>query len=325
MRRREFITLFGGMAAWPLAASAQQPAMPVIGVLAGPSAGAIRNQIDAFNDGLKQAGFVEGQNLTIEYRWANGQYEKLPAMAVDLVGRQVAAILALAPAAALAAKAATATIPVVFVIGGDPVALGLVSSLNQPGGNVTGVNFLINALGGKRLDLIRELIPDVSEVALLVNPNNPGAELDRRDVEQVAARIGQRLHVVNAQSEDEFEAVFTALHKEGVGALIVSPDALFTSGRSKLVHLAAIQSLPTIFHLREAVLAGGLMSYGTSITEAHRIAGNYVARILKGAKPSELPVQQSTKFEFVINLKTAKSLGLNVPPTLLAIADEVIE
>jgi putative tryptophan/tyrosine transport system substrate-binding protein len=322
-RRRAFIKLLGGAAAWPLMAYPRD--IPVIGILAAPAAGPLHDQMAAFRLGLSQSGFEEDRNVAIEYRWAEGHYDRLPMMADDLVGRGVAVIVALAPAAAVAAKASTATIPIVFVIGADPVELRLIRSLNQPGGNVTGVNFLINALGGKRLQLIRELVPTAGTVGLLVNPSAPGTDIDRQEAEQVAKTVGQKILVVNATTERDFEAAFARLARERVGALVISPDALFTTNRVQLVALAAHHSLPTIYHLREAVAAGGLMSYGTSITDAHRLAGAYTGRILKGEKAADLPVQQSTKFELVINLRTARALSLNVPDKLLALADEVIE
>jgi ABC-type uncharacterized transport system substrate-binding protein len=326
MRRRELITLLGGAAAaLPLAARAQQLTMPLVGVLGAPAPDQIRDQIVAFQRGLKEVGYIDGENVTVLFRWAEGQYNRLPAMAEELIARRASVILALAPPAALVAKAATNTVPIVFVMGADPVELGLVLSLNKPGGNVTGANFLINALGGKRLQLIRELVPTAGTIGLLFNPSGPGNDLDRQDVMQVAQTLGQQLRVYNVNSDLDFEDAFATLRREGVGALIVSPDALFTSRRDQLVTLAARQKLPMIYHLRQAVVAGGLMSYGTSITDAHRLAGVYVGRILKGEEVADLPVQQSTKFEFVINLKTAQSLGLEVPQTLLAIADEVIE
>ena len=324
MRRRDFIELVGaGLLASPIAAYAQQ--LPLIGVLAAPAAEPLRASIAAFQEGLGQSGFIEAQNVEIEYRWAEGDYDRLPAMANDLVGRRVAVVVALAPAAAMAAKAATGTIPIVFVLGADPVSLGLVASLNKPGGNVTGVNFLINALGGKRLQLISELVPTSRTFGLLVNPSAPAADLDRQDAERVAATVGAKMRVVNARSENDIDSAFATLVGESVGALIISPDALFTSRRNQLIALAEHYAVPTIYHLREAVTAGGLMSYGTSFKDAHRLAGIYTGRILKGEKPADLPVQQSTKFELVINLKTAKSLGITVPQTLLVAADEVIE
>jgi putative ABC transport system substrate-binding protein len=308
VKRREFITLLGGAAAaWPVVARPQ---------VAAPAPELIHDQVTAFRQGLYDTGYVDGENVTVEYRWAEGQYHLLPAMADDLIGRRANVILALAPPAAVAAKAKTGTIPIVFVMGADPVKLGLVISLNRPGGNVTGVNFLINALGGKRLQFIRELVPNGGTFGLLINPSDPGNELDRQDVLRVTQTLGQRVRVVSASSERDFEAAFMVLVREHVGGLIVSPDALFTSRRDQLISLVAKHAVPVIYHLRQAAVAGGLMSYGTSITDAHRLAGVYVGRILKGARPDELPVQQSTKFELVINLKTAKTLGLDVPPTL---------
>jgi len=326
MRRREFVTLLGGaVSAWPLPARAVQPEIPTIGILAAPAAGPARDLIAAFREGLRQSGYEENQNVAIEYRWADGDYDRLPAMANDLIGRGVTVIVALAPAAAMSAKTATATIPIVFVIGNDPVGLGLVTSLNRPGGNITGVSFLTNALGGKRLQLIHEAVPATAAIGLLVNPIGPGAALDRQDTEKFAETIGQKLLVVSASNELDIENSFATLAEAQVGALVISPDALFTARRDKLVELAARHALPTIYHLREAVAAGGLMSYGTSLVDAHRIAGVYTGRILKGEKPADLPVQQPTKFELIINLKTAKALSLNIPTSLLATADEVIE
>ena len=325
MKRRDFIAGLVGAAAWPGAGKAQTATLPTVGVLGAPAPEQIKDQIVAFQRGLKESGYADGENVTVEYRWAEGQYDRLPAMAGELRERGAAVILALAPPAAVAAKAATGTVPIVFVMGADPVALGLVASLNRPGGNVTGVNFLINALGGKRLQLIRELVPTAGTIGLLLNPGSPGNELDERDVLEAARTIGQNVRVFNVASELEFENAFATFRREGVGALIVSPDALFTSRRDQLVALAERQRIPVIYHLRQAAVAGGLMSYGTSITDAHRLAGVYVGRILKGEKAADLPVQQSTKFEFVINLKTAKALSLEMPQKLLAVADEVIE
>jgi putative ABC transport system substrate-binding protein len=282
--RREFITLLGGAAAaWPLAARAQPQSKPVVGILGAPAREPLRDQIAAFRQGMTQFGYVEGENVLIEYRWAEGKYERLPDMANDLITRRASVIVALAPAAATVAKAATSTIPIIFVIGADPVELGLVRSLNQPGGNATGVNFLINALGGKRLQLIRELVPDATAIGLLVNPSAPGADLDQHEAERVAETVGQKLVVLSAGSGDDFKSAFATIARERVGALIISPDALFTSRRSQLVALAASYRVPTIYHLREAASIGGLMSYGTSITDAHRRAGAYTGRILNRA------------------------------------------
>ena len=324
MKRREFIAGLAGAAAWPVAARTQQTTLPMVGVLGAPAPEQIRDQIVAFQRGLKEGGYVDGENVIVEYRWAEGQYNRLPAMAAELMARPADVILALAPPAAVAAKAATGIVPIIFVIGADPVKLGLVPSLNRPGGNVTGVNFLINALGGKRLQIIRELVPTAGTIGLLLNPG-AGNDLDKRDVLEAARTLGQSIRVVNVTSELEFENAFATLRREGVGALIVSPDALFTSRRDQLVALAERERIPVIYHLRQAAVAGGLMSYGTSITDAHRLAGVYTGRILKGEKAADLPVQQSTKFEFVINLKTAKALGIEVPQNLLVLADEVLE
>ena len=325
MQRREFITLLGGAAVWPLAARAQQPAMPIIGLLAAPAPTAVGHYMTAFHAGLKEMGYVEGRNTAVEYRWAGGQYERLPEMAADLVRRQAAVIVALAPSAATAAKAATTAIPIVFVMGADPVKLGLVSSLNRPGGNVTGASFLSDALGLKRLELVRELAPHIGRVGVLINLSASGSELHRREVEQAARTLGFELVMLDVSSEREFEAAFATFAQQRAGALVVSPEALFTSHREYLVYLAARQAVPVIYHLREAVLAGGLMSYGASLRDAHRVAGVYTGRILSGAKVDDLPVQQSARFELVINVKTAKALGLDLSPTLLARADEVIE
>jgi putative ABC transport system substrate-binding protein len=327
MRRREFITLLGGAAAaWPLAARAQQPAVPVIGFLSGGSSGPFASYVATFRQALGEIGFVDGRNVAIEYRWAEGQTERLPALAADLVRRPVALIAATGgTAAGLAAKAATTSIPIVFTVGGDPVRAGLVASLGRPGGNVTGAAVLVTEMEAKRFGLLRELVPGAALIAVLLDPGQPPVANQLNDVEDAARAIGQHIRAFYAGAEAGVEPAFAGIAQLRAGALLVAASPLFSSRRAQIVALAARHAVPAIYHQREIALAGGLMSYGTSIAEGYRLAGLYAGRILKGEKPADLPVVQSTKFEFVINLKTAKALGLEVPPGLSARADEVIE
>jgi ABC-type uncharacterized transport system substrate-binding protein len=330
LKRREFIVLAGGggllLAVKVRRARGQQSAMPVIGFLRSTSLADAAHLVAAFRRGLQEAGFVEGQNVVIEYRSAEDQPHRLSALVADLVRQQVALIIANTPSA-LAAKAATTTVPIVFVTGGDPVIDGVVASLNRPGGNTTGVSFLSGASGTKRLELLRQLVPKAGAIAMLVdpNPNIPQAEREWRDVQAAADAIGQELIIVEAGSDRDIEAAFATLAQRGANALFVGTSSFFNSRRERLAALAMRHALPASFVLREFATAGGLMSYGTSITDAYRLAGIYAGRILKGEKPADLPVQQSTKFEFVINLRAAKALGLEIPDKLLALADEVIE
>ena len=328
MRRRAFLALIGGAAAglalWPLVAHGQQPTIPVIGFLhqGPPEPVALTN---AFRQGLSEGGSIDGGSVTIENRWAEGQYDRLPALAADLVSRQVAVIAANFLPAALAAKAATQTIPIVFLTGSDPISAGLVSSINRPTGNVTGIAFMFTLLGAKNLQLLRELVPKATVIAVLVNPTNPNAEPQLRDAQAAAYALGQQLVVLDAATEREIESVFATLAERQVGALLVTADGFLIGRQDQLVALAARYAVPTMYPLSQYVTAGGLISYGASLSDAFHQTGIYVGRILKGANPADLPVLQSAKFELVINLKTAKALGLDMLPTLLALADEVIE
>jgi putative ABC transport system substrate-binding protein len=327
MKRREFITLLGGAAAaWPLAARAQQPAIPVIGFVNAASPQNFARPLSAFLKGLSETGYVDGHNVVIEYRWAEGHNDRLPAMAADLVHRQVAVIAATTTAAALAAKAATTTIPIVFETAADPVQLGLVASLNRPGGNVTGATQLTVGLVPKELELLHELVPTAHVMALVVNPTNPAlAETESREVLSAAHTLGLELHVLNASTERDFEVALANVIQLRAGGLVIATDVFFTGHSEQLAALAARHAVPAVYKGREFAAAGGLMSYGSDITDSYRLAGNYTGRILKGDKPADLPVQQATKVELIINLKTAKALGINVPNTLIGRADEVIE
>jgi putative ABC transport system substrate-binding protein len=325
MKRREFITLIGGAGAWPLAARAQQPAIPVIGFLRSSTAEGSAHLVAGLRRGLTETGYVEGQNVAIEYRWADGHPERLPALAADLVRRQVSVIVGSATAGALAAKAATSTIPIVFAITVDPVKAGLAASLNRPGGNATGVTYLSSALGGKRLEFLQQLVPTAKTMAVLVHPDNAATEPLLRDLRAGAAVLGLQLIVSSVTTEHDLESAFAALARQRPGALILGADPLFTSRSAQIVALAARHALPAIYTTADYARAGGLMAWGVSLTDQYRVAGTYVGAILKGAKPSDLPILQPTKYELVLNLKTAKALGLHVPPNLLALVDEVIE
>ena len=326
MRRRAFISLLGGAAAWPFAASAQQSAVPVIGVVNAGSLEASASRAAAFRKGLSETGYVEGQNVAVEYHWFSGQYDRLPMLMADLVGRRVAVIAALVSAGALAAKAATTTIPIVFVVSENPVSLGLVASLARPGGNMTGINIFFHELVAKRLALLHDLVPKAVRVALLVNPaNTVSAEATLREIPEAARRLGLQIQVIKATTSREIDAAFATLVRDRAEALFVAPDGFFISRRVQLATLAARHAIPATYHSREAVEVGGLMSYGTDIVDMYRQAGVYTGQILKGAKPADLPVLQSSKFELVINLQTAIALGLEVPNSVQLLADEVIE
>ncbi|HEX2171204.1 MAG TPA: ABC transporter substrate-binding protein [Dehalococcoidia bacterium] len=326
MRRREFISLLGGAAAaWPLTARAQQPTMPVIGLLGGATATAWIPYVAAFRQGLSEAGYVEGRNVAIEYRWADGQYERLPAMAAELVHRKVSVLAAFTSPAALAAKAATATIPIVFSIIADPVQIGLVASLSRPGGNVTGMTYLQVEIGPKLLDLMHEVVPTATNMALLINPTSPNAETLSRNLQAAARRLGLQLHILHASTEGEIDAAFASLVQLRAGGLVIGGDVLMNTRSGQLATLALRHAVPTIYQSRVFAAAGGLMSYGGSATDSYRQAGVYAGRVLKGERPADLPIEQPTKFELLINLKTAKALGIEIPVAVLARADEVIE
>jgi putative tryptophan/tyrosine transport system substrate-binding protein len=326
MKRREFITLLGGVATWPLAARAQQPATPVIGFLDTRSPDTIGDRLRGFRQGLKETGFAEHDNVTIVYRWAEGQYDRLPVLAADLVRRQVAVIVSgggIPPA--LAVKAATTTIPIVFAVPQDPASIGLVASLARPGENLTGVNFFTTELAAKRLGLLRELVPGAARVAVLVNPANPNTEVTLKEVEAAARSMGLQLQVFNASTSQEIDAVFATIGRERPDGIFIGGDSFFIVRRVQLTNLTVRHAIPAAFSQREFTEVGGLISYGSKISDAYRQVGVYTGRILKGAKPADLPVVQSSKFELIINAQTARMLGLNVPPSLLALADEVIE
>ena len=328
MRRRTFITLLGGAAtAWPLAAGAQQAAMPVIGFVSNTSFNERQHHVAAFCDGLNDAGYVEGKNVAFEFRWVEHYLDSLAPMVADLISNRGVAIIVASgsPAVALAAKAATGTIPILFATSGDPVRLGLVASFNRPGGNATGVNLFSADLVAKQIELLRELVPQTVAISVLINAENPNAETERRQAQAAASALGVEVHILSATKENEFDSAFVTLVQQRPSALLVSVDAFFVNQRAELVALAARHSIPAIYNYSEFALAGGLMSYGNSITDAYRQNGIYAGRILKGEKPADLPVVQPTKFELVINLKTAQALGLDIPPTLLVLADEVIQ
>jgi putative tryptophan/tyrosine transport system substrate-binding protein len=324
MKRRQFIAGLGGVAAWPLGARAQQQSMPVVGVLNATSSVGYARELAAFRQGLNQGGYVEGRNVAVEYRSADGQYEQLPALAADLVRRRVTVIAAFAAPSALAAKAATTTIPIVFEVGVDPAEMGLMTSLSRPGGNITGVANLNVELGPKKLELLHELVPTANIIGLLVNPANPNNEIRSNDMQAAARTLGVEVDVLRASTERDIDEIFASFVQARVGALVINPDPFFTSRMEQLIALTVRYAMPTISN-REFAAAGGLIGYGVSLTDAYRLAGVYTGRVLAGAKPAELPVQQSTRVELVINLKTAKTLGITFPTALLVRADEVIE
>jgi putative ABC transport system substrate-binding protein len=326
MRRREFIILSGTAVTWPLVARAQQPTMPVVGFLGAASPDGYEPFVGGFIRGLKEAGFIDGENVAIAYRWAEGQYDRLPALASDLVAKRASVIVAtggLPPS--LAAKEATKTIPIVFTLGSDPVKFGLVASLNRPGGNVTGVSLFAYLLDAKRLQFLHELVPSAATIALLANPNSPQADAQVTDVEAASRAFGQQVIILKASSDSDIDAAFAALAQSNASALLVSADPFFLSRRVQIVSSVARLAIPAMYEWRQFAEAGGLMSYGVDLIDAYRQAGGYVAKILNGAKPADLPVLQPTKFEFVINLKTAKKMGLDLPPKLVALADQVVE
>jgi putative tryptophan/tyrosine transport system substrate-binding protein len=324
--RRKFLATLGGAAAWPLAARAQQPAMPVVGFLGAPSAAPYARYIAAVHQGLNEVGYIERQNVAMEYRWADSQYDRLPVLAADLVSRRVAVIVPIGGApAVLAAKAATSSIPIVFNVGADPIQLGLVSNFNRPGGNITGVAMMTLEMETKRLELLHELAPASAPIAILLNPSNAQAQSQEREIQRAAGVIGRQVLVLNAGTEQEIEKAFAALVRERAGALLVGADTFFVSQAVLFVVLTARHAIPTIYPFRSYVDAGGLMSYGTSLLDAYRLTGVYTGRVLKGEKPADLPIVQPTKFELALNLKTARAVGISIPPTVLARADEVIE
>jgi putative ABC transport system substrate-binding protein len=326
MKRREFITLIGGAAAWPLAAQAQQPAMPVIAFLGSDSPELYADRLRAFRQGLKETGYIESENVAIEYRWAKGKNNQLPALAADLVRLRVAVLVASTTPSVLALKAATTSIPIVFFVAGDPVALGLVASLNRPGGNLTGTTALTLEVGTKWLQLLQETVPTATAFGVLINPTSPAlAEAQTKDLQAAARTLGLQIYLLNASTDRDFETAFATIAQLRAGGLVISSDSFFFAHNELLAALATRYKVPAIFGFREFPTAGGLMSYGADVTDPHRTIGGYVGRILKGEKPADLPVQQSTKVQLIVNLKTAKALGVTVPPALLIRADEVIE